>query len=293
MQTLRTLGLLLFCISAGSIAFAQGRVECDAVASAILRHPVRYCVILPPGYATQKARRYPVLYFLHGLGGDEKELATSGAWEIEEHLRESGGIGDMLIVAPDGGSSFYINSQDGKVNYEDFFLREFVPAIEHRYRAAGSRASRGITGVSMGGYGALRLAFQHPAMFAAVAAQMPALFDRLPPMLTGAVVHGHRVTGVSAFGAIPSEAFWRQNSPLTLARANAARLHHLQIYFDCGDQDDYGFDSGARSLDRILTEKAIPHEFHIYPGGHDWTYVAAHFAEVLQFEWKALSGGQH
>jgi S-formylglutathione hydrolase FrmB len=265
-------------------------VECDAVASSILRHPVRYCVILPPGYAMQKARRYPVLYFLHGLGSNEQELVTSGGWEIEEHLRESGKIGDMLIAAPDGGSSFYINSQDGKVDYEDFFLREFVPAIEHRYRAAGTRAGRGIIGVSMGGYGALHLAFKDPAMFAAVAAQMPALFDGLPPALTGATTHSRKITGVSAFGAIPSETFWQQNSPLTQARTNAARLHHLRIYFDCGDQDDYGFDSGARNLDRILTEKAVPHEFHIYPGSHDWSYVAAHFAEVLQFEWKALAG---
>jgi len=289
-RTLRTLGLLLICLIAWSGAWAQGRVECDAVPSAILRHPVRYCIILPPGYEAQKTRRYPVLYFLHGLGGDERELVTSGAWEIEDHLRETGKIGDMLIVAPDGGSSFYINSQDGKVNYEDFLLREFIPAIEHRYRAAGTRSGRGITGVSMGGYGALRLAFKDPSLFAAVSAQMPALFGTVPPILTGVPVHGHRVTGVSAFGAIPSEAFWQRNSPLTLARANAARLHHLQIYFDCGDQDDYGFDSGARSLDRILTEKGIPHEFHIYPGGHDWNYVAAHFAEVLQFEWNALAG---
>jgi len=281
--------LCVLCGECFAQSAAQGRVECDAAASAILRHPVRYCVILPPGYDTQKIRRYPVLYFLHGLGSDEQALVNSGAWEIEERLRDTGKIGDMLIVTPDGGRSFFINSQDGKVNYEDFFLHEFIPAIEHRYRAAGTPAGRGITGVSMGGYAALRLAFKYPSLFTAVSAQMPALFDKLPPMLTGTPVHGHRVTGVSAFGAIPNEAFWQQNSPLTLARANAAHLHHLRIYFDCGDQDDYGFDSGARKLDRLLTEKAVPHEFHIYPGGHDWSYVAAHFAEVLQFEWKGLS----
>jgi S-formylglutathione hydrolase FrmB len=269
---------------------AQGRVECDAVPSAILRHPVRYCVLLPPGYETQTTRRYPVLYFLHGLGDDEQALVTSGAWEIEEGLRQSGKIGDMLIAAPAGGRSFYINSQDGKVRYEDFFIREFIPAIEHRYRAAGTPAGRAITGVSMGGYGALRFAFKYPGMFTAAAAQMGALFDKLPPALTGASLpHGRHVDAVSAFGVIPDEAFWQQNSPLMLARNNGARLRHLHIYFDCGDQDDYGFDTGARSLHQILTKEGIPHEFHIYPGGHDWSYVAAHFAEVLEFEWSALA----
>ena len=289
MKTLRTFGLLLAGLLASSAALAQGRVECNAIASAILRHPVRYCVMLPPSYDKQKTRRYPVLYFLHGLGEDEQALVTSGAWNIEERLRESGQIGEMLIAAPAGGRSFFINSQDGKVKYEDFFIREFVPAIEHKYPASGTRAGRALAGVSMGGYGALRLAFLYPAMFTAVAAEMPALFDKLPPALTGASGPPDRRLGaISAFGIVPSEAFWEQNSPLVLARVHAARLHHLRIYFDCGSQDDYGFDSGARALDRILTEERISHEFHIYPGGHDWSYVAAHFAELLQFEWKAF-----
>src|SRR5207253_1658558 len=79
-----------------------------------------------------------------------------------EALWERHQLGDLLIVTPDGGSSFYINSRDGHRRYEDFFLREFLPQIEKRYRTRAGRASHGIAGISMGGYGALHLAFLHP-----------------------------------------------------------------------------------------------------------------------------------
>jgi S-formylglutathione hydrolase FrmB len=287
MAILRKLAFTALCVTAWAAAFAQGRVECDSLPSVLLRRPVRYCVILPPSYDAQQKRVYPVLYFLHGLGDHEDALITSGAWNIAEQQRATGKIGDLILATPDAGASFYINARNGSLRYEDFFVREFVPAIEHKYRAVGTRSGRAITGVSMGGYGALHLGFKYPLMFAAVAAQMPALYEQLAPALATAV--GARLMkSVTAFGSPPNADFWRQNSPLTLASVNAARLHGLRIYFDCGDQDDFGFDAGARSLDRILSAKGITHEFHIYPGRHDWTYVAAHFPEVLQFEWQAL-----
>jgi len=57
----------------------------------------------------------------------------------------------------------------------------------------------------------------------------------------------------------------------------------LQIYFDCGSEDDFGFEAGASALDRILSSRHIPHEFHLYPGGHNWVYFAEHLPALLQF----------
>ena len=292
LQTLalpRNVAIAALLIAAAAAAFPQSRVECNAIPSAILHHAVRYCALLPPSYDTEKTRRFPILYFLHGLGDDEQALVSSGAWEIVDRLRKQGAIGDFIIMTPNAGRSFYINSRDGKVRYEDFFFREFVPAIERKYRAGGAREARALAGVSMGGYGALRYAFTSPNLFAAVAVQMPALFDRLPPALTSSASgSGQTLDTISAFGRIPSEAFWQQNSPLTLARTNAAQLKRLKIYFDCGEEDDFGFAAGARTLDSILSDRHVPHEFHLYHGQHNWQYVAAHFAQVMQFEWKAL-----
>ena len=139
--------------------------------------------------------RYPVLYDLHGLGDNEQSLMNTGAWSLIQDLREQHKIGEFLIVTPDGGRSFYINSRDGRERYSDFFLQEFMPTIEHRYRVRAGRNSRGITGMSMGGYGALRFAFAYPQLFSSVSAHSAALVAE-PPRPSN---HGRR-RGISARG---------------------------------------------------------------------------------------------
>ena len=113
-----------------------------------------------------------------------RERAVDGAWMGSgprlQDLRREHMVGEFLVVAPDGWDTFYINSRDGKTPYSDFFLREFIPFIEHTYRVRTERAARGITGFSMGGYGALRMAFAHPELFGSVSAHSGALM-RAPP----------------------------------------------------------------------------------------------------------------
>src|SRR5579863_8589934 len=153
-------------------ACAQSRIDCNALNSRILKSTVHYCVYLPAGYdagaATHPAKTYPVLYFLHGLGDNERTLFNSGGWTLLDDLHQQHKMGDFLIVAPEGRRSFYINSADGSVLYSDFLLREFLPQVERAYRILPGRAGRAISGISMGGYGALRLAFAYPELFSAV-----------------------------------------------------------------------------------------------------------------------------
>ena len=166
-------------IACAPLLHAQGRAECSVIQSQILSRNMPYCAFLPPSFDQDKHRRYPVLYFFHGLGDSEQSL-LSGGWDIISDLRAKGKIGDFVILAPRGGHTFYLNSEDGKIRYEDFLMKEFMPQMEKKYRVEGTRATRGITGVSMGGYGALRLAFKYPDEFAAVSAQMPALIIDVP-----------------------------------------------------------------------------------------------------------------
>src|SRR5258708_22108060 len=139
-------------------ASAQSRIDCSALNSHILKQVVHYCVSLPTGYdagATQHpAKRYPVLYFLHGLGDNERTLFNSGGWTMLDDLRSQHKMADYLIVTPEAKRSFYINSVDGSVRYSDFFLQEFLPHIEAKYRILPGRAGRAISGISMDGYGA-------------------------------------------------------------------------------------------------------------------------------------------
>jgi len=266
---------------------ATGRAECLSVHSQVLGTQIPYCVVLPPSYDHEDTRRYPVLYFLHGLGDNEQMFVRSGGWSMTEDMWEHGKMGEFLIVTPEGDASFYINAHDGRHRYQDFFLNEFVPYIEHRYRIRAEHNSRGLAGISMGGYGALRFAFLHPELFRSVSAQSPALVDKMPAFTLRDQESTVRLRLLGeVFGVPPDQAFWDRNSPLTLAKT--ADLKGLKIYLDCGSQDDYGFNVGTEELHKLLASRGIPQDFHIYPGGHNWAYFAEHLPAVLEFQAAAI-----
>lgn len=275
--------LLLVGVSASSGSLhATGRVECNSIPSKLLGRAIPYCVVLPSSFDADKSRRFPVLYFLHGLGDNEQFFVHSGAWNLLEDMRDKGELKDFLIATPDARATFDINARDGKERYEDFLLSEFFPYIEKRFRATPGRANRAISGISMGGYGALHLAFRHPELFSSVSAHSAALIDKLPTFSGGAAPRSpaSRVLG-GVFGNPPDPVFWERNSPIAMART--ANLSGLKIYFDCGDRDDFGFETGATALDKALNARHIAHEFHIYPGRHDPVYFAEHLPASLSF----------
>lgn len=276
-------------------AFAQ--IDCSSLESRILKRPVRYCVQLPANYATAKdvhgqLARYPVLYFLHGLGDNEQTLFKTGGWTLIEDLRERQKISNFFVVAPEGRNTFYINSADGKDRYSDFCLQEFMPFIEKKYRVKPGRAGRAIGGISMGGFGALRMAFAYPQLFSSVSAQAPALILESPKNINAAARSGSPVvralTGV--FGNPINVAHWDANNPFLLAKKNREALRNLAIYFSCGQNDDYGFEKGVAALDKQLTEEHILHEYHSYSGDHSLTYFLSHLGETMEFHSRAFAG---
>ncbi len=279
---------LCVCLLSSSLpSLAAGRVECSSVKSSYLPNAAGFCALLPASYDAQPNKKFAAVYFLHGLGGDHTFLVTSGIWSIIEDLQEKKKIGEFVIIAPQANTTFYINSKTGRTRYEDFFIRDFIPQMEKRFRLLNTRSARAISGVSMGGYGALRFAFKYPQMFAAVSAHMPALMEKLPHA-SGDVALNMFIG--PAFGHPVDEAFWQANTPFAFART--ANLHGLKIYFDCGDHDDYGFDAGSREMDKLLSTRHIPHTFHIYPGRHDAIFVAQHLPESLEFDSAALGLSQ-
>jgi S-formylglutathione hydrolase FrmB len=290
MRQLLRLSLFLCAISAS----AQSRIDCDAVKSRILGDTVHYCVLLPPSYDSAPTRHFPVLYFLHGLGENEQTLFKTGGWNLIEDQRQQHKIGDFLIVTPEAKASFYVNSADGKVRYSDFFLQEFMPYIEGKYRIRRERRARAITGISMGGYGALRFAFANPGMFSAVSAQSAALMTESPQELNSALRSRTPLGNLlgSVFGNPINVPHWKENDPSSLAKKNHAAIGKLAIYFNCGRGDEYGFETGATALDRQLQEEYVKHEFHLYPGNHSASYFAAHLGEVMEFHSRAFEAGK-
>jgi S-formylglutathione hydrolase FrmB len=194
-------------------------------------------------------------------------------------------------VAPEGFASFYINSADGNERYSDFFLREFVPYIEKKYHALPGREARAITGISMGGFGALRFAFAYPELFSAVSAQSAALILETPEQLN--TMAQERSEMADAFAPLLGNPInighWKANDPFTLARKNKAALKKMTIYFNCGQTDDFGFEHGAAALDKQLSSEGIAHEYHPYSGGHNMIYFLSHLGEVIEFHSRAFA----
>jgi S-formylglutathione hydrolase FrmB len=280
---------LIFCASLlfAAPSLAAARAECGTVPSKILRRSVPYCILLPPSYDSNKTGRYPILYFLHGLHENAEVLLDSGGWDLIQDLWNQHQIGEYLIVTPSADDTFYINSLNGREDYQNFFIREFMPYIEHRYRVRSERSQRGIGGISMGGYGALRFAFLYPGLFVAVTAHGPALIDEPEAQITPGVADEITQFVGTAFGSPFDRAYWVRESPFTIVKTHP-RPTGLKIYFDCGLQDSFGFERGAEKFHQLLDSRGIPNEFHLYPGSHDWTYFAQHLPASLQFQSRAF-----
>jgi len=267
-------------------AQSQGKViEEKIIRSSILGKDVRYTVYLPADY-DHSERTYPVVYLLHGFTDDNTGWLQFG--EINRYADKAiqdGDIPPMIIVMPNGDSSFYINSFDGKEKYEDFFIREFMPAVEKTWRIKGEKRYRGIAGFSMGGYGALFYAIKYPNLFAAAAPLSAGIFDdNMLLTMSGdewerifARIYGHDLKGKDRLNS-----FWYNSSILKMVETRSSDdLKKVRYWIDCGDDDFLTI--GNCLLHISLTEKHVPHEFRVRDGNHNWTYWRTGITDALQF----------
>jgi S-formylglutathione hydrolase FrmB len=271
---------------------AGSRVEYKTFRSRLLSRDISYGIYLPPSYSRSNGR-FPVLYFLHGLNENEMRWSSRGRTDLMlDRMVAEGGIGEFIVALPFGATSFYTNTRSGEEPWEDMIVREFMPMIESTYRVAAARQTRGISGISMGGYGALKIAMKNPELFGSVSSHSAALIPDLAAASQN--VSARRLDMFMGlferiYGISQDLSWWDANNPLTLAR-DTKRLNAMKIYFDCGTEDEYGFFAGTRVLADLLTKASFPHEAHLYPGNHGWDYAAQHTDESLLFHWKAFSG---
>jgi S-formylglutathione hydrolase len=189
-MTAAIVGLLLAAradaqLPASSVAgqLVEIRINSSSLKGNLLGDPAeqRVVVYLPPSYATSPAKRFPVIYLLHGYTGTVESWTTNGYQRMNlrvvmDELIKKGTANEMIVVVPNGSNrylgSFYTNSSVNG-NWEDYIYRDVVSFIDDAYRTITKPASRGIAGHSMGGYGAISLAMRHPDVFGAVYALSP------------------------------------------------------------------------------------------------------------------------
>ena len=263
---------------------AASEVRPGTFRSEALGREVSYVVDLPPSYEGSGSRKYPVVYALHGL------FEGSGFWErrglapILAGLRASGAVPEFLVVAVDGGNSFFVNAPGGR--YEDLVTKDLVAHVEATYRVVPGRKGRALLGVSMGGYAGLHVAFEQPGFAAAVATHSAMLLERIPSTDQGAG-RWHMAAFTKVFGDPIDAALWAANDPLAWARKVDPKSVPA-LFVDCGAEDRYGLANGHRELHKILDERGVAHSFELPPGDHGYDFVRARLEKSLRFLGSAL-----
>jgi enterochelin esterase-like enzyme len=246
----------------------QGYLADDRFLSPIIGETFAYRVYLPPDYLRSSLRSYPVLYLLHGNGGNYTEWSDSFLPEQIDRLIVAHEIQPMIVVMPDDAEATYFANWDNGPRWGDYIAEDVVSTIDQRYRTLRSPAGRAIGGLSMGGLGALNLAFQHPNVFGVVGGHSPSV--RLEPdpslwFLTG-------------------DNFWEHN-PVWLAQ-NRSGLDALKIWLDAGSEDVWL--PNIETVHQTLVDEGLHVEWHEYPGPHEAEYWIEHVPDYLRFYSTAL-----
>ena len=278
-----SLSLLLICI----LAISQGKIiESLSIQSKILGKAVKYSIYLPADYETSQ-RHYPTLYLLHGYSDDETGWTQFG--EVQKITNETIAKGDatqMIIAMPDAGVSWYINDAAGKVPFEDFFVKEFIPYIDSVYKTRNKKEYRAVAGLSMGGYGSLIYGMKHPDLFAACAPLSAAVWNDEHiagmPQTDWTNYKFNELFGTNLEGKKHLTDSWYKNSILKIAAITPVeKLNTVRFYIDCGD-DDFLI-KGNMELHALLTDRKVIHEFRVRDGAHNWPYWRTALPEVLKF----------
>jgi enterochelin esterase-like enzyme len=261
----------------------QPGVEHKGYHSQAMNKEIGYNIYLPPGYEAG-TKRYPVVYWLHGRNNTE----SSDYYPIG-YLSQ--GIADgklpplILVYASGGSQTNYCDSYDGKYMAETTVIKELIPYIDKNYRTIASRSGRAIQGMSMGGFGAMRLALKYPDLFSSVVAfaggyRWPEDMEDPPHPSYGEMFHN-------------DPEIFRASHPETWARRNQEQIRgKLAIQIYVGDQDP-GLKKNRR-MHALLDELKIPHGYQEFPGiAHNLKLLAEQVrTENFQIAVRAFGGEQ-
>lgn len=279
---IRNLALSLTIVLGALAANATGGYKAitDTIHSAVLNAPRAYTAIVPQAYFTNPEARFPMVYLLHGMWGDNEDWVAKGrAIEICDSLAAAGQLDDIVIVTPNAGGSDPEVHQHGYFNipgwrYEDFFFNELVPQLEERYRAGGSKQKRAIAGLSMGGGGTTVYAQRHPDLFTAswaMSALVGLTADRDPSRLPDS---SKLKPYYQSVGDLDCALYIENADPATIEA-----LKTVKWYQDCGD-DDFLRDINLDYY-KALRKAGIDGRLRIRPGAHTWIFWQTSLADAL------------
>lgn len=276
--------LVLTFVAAHDSAFAQpeakrARLREESFQSAALGRSMKYRVLVPQDYDASD-RRYPVLYLLHGLTGDYKDWTTRT--NLAEYTRTTG----LIVVMPDGENQWYTNAAEGSARFEDYIATDLPADVVQKYRTVNSRYGRAIAGLSMGGYGALKLGLKRPAQFAVTGSFSGAFAVTREGELEKAIGGGVEAERMGKIYGPSGSDTRKQNDVFALAAAMKPAAAPY-VYIDCGTSD--GLIASNREVVAALQKAGVAYEYHEIAGGHSWDYWDRRIREFLPILMKKLA----
>ena len=237
-------------------------------------------VVVPPSYDRSPGRHYPVLYFLHDGYGDGRTLVRRGVAQEALSRMRKGTLPEFFIVAPDGSGSWFSDSYDGKRRFEKLLTEDLPRSIEARYRVIPGRGGRGITGVSMGGFGAVKTALKHPDFYGSVSALSGALIPIgwSDIQRYSAVA---RFTLMRVFGRNKDANSLAENDPWNILWGLCFETPPFPVQLRAGSEDFYGLEGVAAQYGMLLNERGVPTTVILERGGHDWDYWSRALPELM------------
>lgn len=237
-----------------------------------------YLVYLPPDYESARDRRYPVLYWLHGGGGNQRQGGFMVS-KLDEKIR-AGEIPPFIVIVPQALPDVrYINSKDGTRPLEDVIIKDLIPHVDSTYRTITTRQGRAIEGFSMGGFGALRLGFKFPNLFGTVSGLAPSITDMKdePDFIT------------EPFGN--DQAFYDAVGPWTIVKEHAGDIRgRTTVRLLVGDQDKLF--PLVKQYSDLLTSLKIEHQYAVAPGvPHRYELIVSKMPFDALVFWKTVFAG--
>jgi putative tributyrin esterase len=228
---------------------------------------IQYRVISP---VQSPGQRLPVVFMLHGAGGGYRDWSN---YSDVARYAESG----VLLVMPEGESSYYTNAVDPPNDrFEDYITQDLIREVETRLPAATGRANRAIVGISMGGFGAVKIGLRHPDLFVFAAGISSAIDVPRRGFSIKRLQQSRHYNSI--FGRAESQTR-RENDPFNLVKtANPETAPYF--FLTCGDQE--GLLPANREFAALLEERHFHHEFHTIPGSHDWNQWNTWFPVVFR-----------
>ena len=252
------------------------------LASRLMGRDMPYRVIVPQRYNESAQSRYPVVFLLHGLTGHYNNWT-----ELTKLANYLAGY-DIIVVTPEGGDGWYTDSvSSANEKWESYIVKELIPEVDNKFRTLAIREKRAIAGLSMGGFGSLKLGLKYPDKFVLAGSFSGALgaAQITEKQFPGAI--GKTIDGI--FGPADSETR-KSNDIFSIVRdLSPEKMKAIPfIYLDCGTED-FLFQNNREFVD-LLIEKKVPHEYRQLPGVHDWKYWDKQVQEFLRIANRTFAG---